>query len=98
MRTVNGWKKARPSLEAWRKKLADVQVSLKSPRAVDITPIDFAAGEPVDAKRGPQKKFKAKVIFFTKDDATLRRPSGAVLVLDTYELEWLSDGKTRVVP
>lgn len=98
MRTVEGWKKARPVLEAWRQKLTDVRVLLKNPRAVDITPIDFATGEPVAAHQALKKKFKAKLIFFTKDDATLRRPSGAVLMLDTYELESLTDGKTCVLP
>ena len=98
MRTVKDWTKARRVLEGWRKKLTDLQVVLKSPRTVDITPIDFAVGEPVEKKSVPRKKFKAKLIFFTRDDATLRRPSGAVLVIDTYELESLADRKTRVVP
>lgn len=97
MRIVTGWKKARPVLEAWRKKLTTVQVSLKTPRAVDITPIDFAAGEPVAPADPPKEQFRAVLIYFTRDDVTLRRPSGALLVLDTYELEWVADGKTRVV-
>lgn len=98
MRTVKGWPKARRVLEGWRKQLADLQVALKQPRAVEITPVNFATGEPVGPKETPKKKFKAKLIFFTEDDVTLRRPSGAVLVIDTYELASLSDGKTRLVP
>lgn len=98
MRTVEGWRKARPVLEAWRKKLTQVQVRLKTPRVVDITPIDLAAGEPVTAASAPRRSFKGTLIFFTRDDATLRRPSGALLVLDTYEVESLSDGRTRILP
>lgn len=98
MRTVKGWKPARRVLDGWRKQLSDLQVALKRPRAVEITPVDFATGEPVAEKETPKKKFKAKLIFFTPDDVTLRRPSGAVLVVDSYELASLSDGKTRVVP
>lgn len=98
MRRVEGWTKARPILEAWRKQLTELRVVLKAPRAVDITPIDFVAGEPVAPTGKPRKTFRAQLIFFTKDDATLRRPSGAVLVLDTYELESLADRNTRVRP
>lgn len=98
MRTVKGWVKARRVLEEWRRNLTDLQVVLRSPRAIDITPVDFVAGEPVAAKDIPRKKFKAKLIFFTRDDATVRRPSGALLVIDTYELESLADRKTRVEP
>jgi len=98
MRTIHGWKKARPALEAWRKKLASVQVVLKQPRAIDIVPVDFISGEPVVREGQAKKKFRGQLIYFTADDATLRRPSGALLVVDTYELESLSDGKTRVLP
>ena len=98
MRTVHGWKKARPVLEAWRKKLASLQVALQQPRAIDIVPVDFISGEPVARQGPPKKKFRAQLIYLTGDDATMRRPSGALLVIDTYELESLSDGKTRILP
>jgi len=35
------------------------------------------------------------LIFFTKDDVTVRRPPGAILVIDSYEIAAISDGKTR---
>lgn len=98
MRTIRGWRKAARQLESWRKKLTPVQVSLKRPRAVDATAVDLASGEPVEPARALKSNFQARLIFFTGADVTLRRPSGAVLIVDTYELEWLSDGKTRVVP
>lgn len=98
MRTINGWKKAKRKLEAWRKKLTPVRVALKRPRAVDAQAVDLASGEPVEPAGALKSKFQARLIFFTGADVTLRRPSGAVLIIDTYELEWLSDGKTRVAP
>lgn len=98
MRTVTGWKKARGVLEAWRKKLASLQVTLKRPRAIDIVPVDFITGEPVAHAGQPRRTFRAQLVYFTPDDATLRRPKGALLVVDTYELESLSDGRTTVQP
>lgn len=98
MRTIRGWTKAQRNLESWRKRLTTVEVLLKRPRPIDATPVDFASGEPVEPAGTPKRKFRAKLIFFTRDDVTLRRPSGALLVVDTYELDSLSDGKTRVVP
>jgi len=97
MRTLTGWRKARRQLEAWRKKLTSLHVSLKRPRAVDATAVDLASGEALEPAGAPRAKFRAKLIFFTDADLTLRRPSGAILVIDTYELDFLSDGKTRVV-
>ena len=41
----------------------------------------------------PAVKFRGQLIFFTKDDVTIRRPSGAILVIDNYEIAALSDGK-----
>lgn len=98
MRTVEGWRKARPILEGWRKKLTSLQVRLKRPRVIDIVPVDFITGEAMVREGQAKKKFKAELIYFTKDDATARRSSGALLVIDTYELDSLSDGKTRVLP
>jgi hypothetical protein len=36
-------------------------------------------------------------IYFTNADLTIRRPSGAILVIDRYEVGSISDGKTRFV-
>lgn len=98
MRTIKGWAKARKTLEHWRRELTDVQVALKRPRVIEMIPVDFTTGEPVFRKGAPRKSFKGKLIFVTEDDVTLRRPSGALLVIDTYELASLSDRRTRVVP
>ena len=98
MRTVQGWRKAAAVLERWRRNLVTVAVRLKRPRVIDIAPVDYVSGEPLSPEGIPKQRFKGKLVFFTPDDVTLRRPSGALLVIDTYELESLSDGKTRVVP
>lgn len=98
MRTITGWKKARRQLESWRRNLAPLQISLKRARPVDATAVDLASGEPVEPVGAPKARFKARLIYFTNADITLRRPSGAVLAIDTYEIDWLSDNKTRVVP
>ncbi len=31
-----------------------------------------------------------------KDDVTIRRPSGAILIIDNYEIAAISDSKTRL--
>lgn len=98
MRTIRGWKKARGKLETWRRTLARVQVTLKRPRVIDAVAVDFITGEPVERLGEPKKKFTAQLVYFTGVDATFRRPRGALLVVDTYELEALSDGKTRFLP
>jgi len=98
MRTINGWRKARPQLERWRKSLARLRVTLKRARPVDATAIDLASGDPIAPGGRLQTRFTAQLIYFTPADATLRRPSGAVLAADTYELDSLTDGKTRVLP
>lgn len=98
MRKVKGWKKARPLLEGWRRTLTDVQVRLKRPRVVEMIPVDFTTGEPVMRKGAPRKSFTAKLIHFTDDDLTLRRASGALVVIDTYELQSITDRKLQVEP
>jgi hypothetical protein len=98
MRTIQGWRKARPQLERWRRSLARLRVSLKRARPVDATAVDLASGEPIAPGGPPQSRFRAQLVYFTPADATLRRPSGALLVIDTYELDSLTDGKTRVLP
>ena len=85
-------------LERWRRKLIQVQVELRRPRVIDATSIDFVSGEPVERAGTPGKRFRGQLIYFTSADVTIRRPSGAILVIDTYELVAVSNGKTRYEP
>ncbi len=85
-------------LERWRKNLANVQVELKQPRAIDVVPIDFIGGESVEREGKPRKRFQGQLIYFTSADVTFRRPSGAILVVDNYEIVAVSDRKTRFEP
>jgi hypothetical protein len=50
-------------------------------------------------KKSPMKPTKKipRTIYFTNADLTMRRPSGAILVIDRYEVGSISDGKTRFV-
>lgn len=96
--TIRSWKYARPTLERRRRNLATLQVELKRPRVIDALPIDFIGGEPVEHKGKPTHRFRGELIYFTKDDVTIRRPSGTILVVDTYEVASLSDRKTRLEP
>ena len=43
-------------VECWRKNLTNVQVELKQPRVIDVSPIDFVSGEPIDRKGTPTKR------------------------------------------
>ena len=97
-RRIQNWKGARPLLERWRKNLANVRVELKQPRAIALAPIDFVSGEPVEREGTPTKTFRGQLIYFTNADLTIRRPSGAILVIDRYEVVAISDGKTRFEP
>ena len=97
-RTIRTWKKAQALLERWRRNLASVQVELKQPRVIDVVPIDFVSGEPVERKGTPTHKFGGQLIYFTNADVTIRRPSGAILVVDRYEVVTISDGKTCFEP
>jgi len=47
---VHTWKQAQVVVERWRKNLTNVQVELKQPRVIDVSPIDFVSGEPIDRK------------------------------------------------
>jgi hypothetical protein len=49
-----------------------------------------------NAKEKPTRRFWGQLIYFTKEDATIRRASGAILVVDSYEVASLSDRKTRL--
>jgi hypothetical protein len=95
---IQSWKGARPLLERWRKNLANVRVELKQPRAIALAPIDFVSGEPVEREGTPTKTFRGQLIYFTNADLTIRRPSGAILVVDRYEVVAISDGKTHFKP
>ena len=97
-RTVRSWKQARSALERWRRNLATLQVELKQPRVIEALPIDFIGGEPSEREGKPTRRFWGELIYFTKDDVTIRRQSGAILVVDTYEVASLSDRKTRLEP
>ena len=97
-KTVRGWREAAGLLNRWRKDLKTLTVELKQPRVIDVAPIDFVSGEPVEREGKPTKKFRGQLIYFTNDDVTVRRPSGVILVIDRYEVVAISDGKTRFEP
>lgn len=97
-KTVRGWREARTLLERWRRDLKTLTVELKQPRVIDLVPIDFVSGEPVERDGKPTKRLRGQLIYFTNADLTIRRPSGAILVIDRYEVVAISDGKTRFVP
>ena len=97
-KTVRGWREAWALLERWRKDLKTLNVELKQPRVIDVVPIDFVSGEPVERKGTPTRKFRGQLVYFTSADLTIRRPSAAILVIDRYEVVAISDGKTRFEP
>lgn len=95
---IHSWKSARPLLDHWRKDLKTLTVKLKQPRVIDTVPIDFVSGEPVEREGKPATTLRGQLIYFTNADLTIRRPSGAILVIDRYEVMSVSDGKTRLEP
>ena len=97
-KTIHSWKSASPFLEQWRKNLKTLTVELKQPRVIDAVPIDFVSGEPVEREGKPTTTFRGQLIYLTNADLTIRRPSGAILVIDRYEVIAVSDGKTRLEP
>ncbi len=97
-KTIRSWNQATPLLERWRKDLKTLTVELKQPRVIDVVPIDFVSGEPVEREGKPTKRLRGQLIYFTNADLTIRRPSGAILVIDRYEVVAISDGKTRFEP
>ncbi len=97
-RTIRDWKQAETLLERWRKNLVSVRVKLKRPRAIDVVPIDFIRGEPTERQGIQRQSFKGQLIYFTQADITVRRPSGAILVIDNYEIVFVTDGRTRFEP
>ncbi len=82
-------------LEPWRKKLTNLQVELKRPQVIDVVPVDFLRDELAKRQSEPTQKFRGQLIFFARDDVTIRRPDGTILVIDNYELAAISDGKTH---
>ncbi len=97
-KTVRSWKQAKALLERWRRDLATVDVDLKRPRVIDVVPIDFISGEPVEREGTPTNRFRGQVVYFTNADVTVRRSSGAILVIDNYEIAAMSDGKKCFEP
>ncbi|MFQ5777258.1 MAG: hypothetical protein ACE5IP_04560 [Terriglobia bacterium] len=97
-KVIRSWTQARVLLEGWRKKLTTVQVELRRPRIIDVAPVDLLRDEPVERAGRPVTKFRAQVIYLTRADVTVRRPSGALLVIDNYEIAALADRKTRFQP
>ena len=97
-KTVHSWKQAKALIEQWRRDLANVAVELKRPRVIDVVPIDFVSGEPVEREGTTTNRFRGQVIYFTNADVTVRRSSGAILVIDNYEIAAISDGKKRFEP
>ncbi len=97
-KTVCGWREATGVLNRWRKDLKTLTIELKQPRVIDVVPIDFVSGEPVEREGKPTKRLRGQLIYFTNADLTIRRPSGAILVIDRYEVVAISDGKTRFEP
>jgi hypothetical protein len=69
-KTVRGWREAGALLERWRKDLKALTVELKQPRVIDLVPIDFVSGEPVERKGKPTKEFRGQLIYMTKADLT----------------------------
>lgn len=96
-RVIRNREGAQALFEGGRKKLTNLQIELKQPRVIDVTPIELLRDEVPEGQgeRERTQKFRGQPIFFTKDDLTIRRPLGAILVIDSYEIASLSDGKTR---
>jgi len=97
-KTIHSWRDAKPLLEHWREDLKTVSVELKQPRVIDAVPMNFVSGEPVEREGKPTTTFRGRLIYFTNADLTIRRPSGAILVIDRYETITISDGKKRLEP
>ena len=97
-KAIHSWRDARPLLEQWRVDLRTLTVELKQPRVIDMVPIDFVSGEPVEREGKPTTTFRGQLIYFTNADVTIRRPSGAILVIDRYEIITISDGMKRLEP
>jgi hypothetical protein len=94
-KTVDGWKEARPLLEQWRRDLSEVNFELKQPRIIDPVSIDSASGESIEREGSTANRFRGQVLYITDLDLTVRRPSGAMLIIGNNEIVSVSDGKIR---
>ena len=97
-KAIDSWKGAGPLFEQRREEPRTLTVELRQPRVIDTVPIDFVSGEPAEREGKPTAAFRGQLIYFTNADRTLRRPSGAILVIDRYEVKAISDGRTRFEP
>jgi hypothetical protein len=95
-KTVGTWKQAQLLLEQWRRDLVEVDFELKQSRVIDPVSTDSASGEPIEGAISAANRFRGQVVYFTDADVTVRRPSGAMLVLDKSEIAAVSDGKVRL--
>ena len=96
MGVIQSRERAQALFEGWRKKLTNLHIELKRLRVIDVVPVDSLRDEPPEREGQPTQRFRGRLIFFTKDDVTVRRPPGAILVIDSYEIAAISDGKTRL--
>jgi len=71
-------------LERWRKDLKTLTVELKQPRVIDLVPIDFVSGEPVEREGKPAKRLRGQLITLRRR-LTIRLRLGD-LVIDRYEV------------
>ena len=94
-KTVGSWKQAQPLLAQWRRDLVEVDVMLKQPWAIGPVSTDSASGEPINGNGKTENRFQGQIIYFTDADVTVRRPSAEILVLGSYEIAAMSDGKNR---
>lgn len=98
MKVIRGWRQARPVLERWRRNLTLLTVTLRAPRVIGAVPVDFDTGEPIAEGGRARTRFRAELVYHTAADVTLHLPRGALMIVDTYELVSLSDGRTSVEP
>jgi len=73
-----------------------VEIELKQPRMVDFSPMAFVSGKPLQPEAEPRRRFRGQVIYVTGADVTVRHRSGAITVIDQYEIVAISDSKTRL--
>src|ERR1700674_1706627 len=90
-KALEGWKEARPLLEQWRRELVEVDFELKQSRVFAAVLTSSAWRETIEANTA--HRIRGQVGSFTDTEVTVRRPSGAMLVLDNNEIAAGSDGK-----
>ena len=91
-RVIRAWKEAQRLLEGWRKQ--------QRRRVIDVVPVGFLRNEVPERQGEPRQKFCGQLIFFTKDDVTVRYTSAVILVIDNFELaaQYLFSGFSRCGP